>query len=201
MPRPLTAFRRPVGPSSPSYTASLPSRGGAHVYNVADTEGATRLVGQLFGGRVYGIRAAEAHGDTSGGFTVLYRTGSWDRPQERELQFDPFRPARGDLGSLAAVVTLANGRTRSVKHLCWLLAKKQHTRVASFEVFAERNKLVVNFGDGTKYETDYASNRVILNFLDRPIFAGRPLFYRTAGAAEVLSIGSNAYRQYVLTTF
>lgn len=68
--------------------------------------------------------------------------------------------------------------TKQVKNLGWLLRNWQ--MVTRFDAIPSPNPtddiyLIAHLSDGRTYETGFASKTVMVNFLNRPIFAGLEL--------------------------
>jgi hypothetical protein len=76
-----------------------------------------------------------------------------------------------------------DGRRKSVKNLGWLL--RNWSRVASFGVtrpyglkFERTLFATMKHGDVvTTYEADFMDDRVLANFLRRPVFVGLPCYW------------------------
>lgn len=83
-----------------------------------------------------------------------------------------------------STVTTKDGKSRTVKDLGWLLVRVRRHAVDTVVIREnkERSKLgdagawvTVNFSDGTKYETTFASFSVALKWFHRPSFSGYSL--------------------------
>jgi hypothetical protein len=81
---------------------------------------------------------------------------------------------------MSATVTYANGTTRQVKNLGWLL--RHWKNVEQIQVSAPwtnaEGRLVVILGQSCahmSYDTLFMSRAVLHNFLDRPVFRGVPV--------------------------
>lgn len=75
-----------------------------------------------------------------------------------------------------AQVISPEGKVKNVQNLGWLL--RHWKDVESFQVFALpentvwRAELRANLKDGRIYQTEFASESVLWNWLDRPVFKG-----------------------------